>query len=221
MEGIFNFLSRTNFSDIGDVFIDVILTAVVAELVYLVFVYFGNTFSNRKLYGKIFLPVAVCTTLVIVLIKSSLALSLGLVGVLSIVRFRAAVKEPEELAYTFLAVAIGLGFGTGERVLTLAASGLILVLLIIRGLYNKKSFKKDTYNFSVITSAMDIDSVMSVLGKHTSAAMLRRCDNNGSQLSAQFNIEFSTASQLQEAISDLKTKDPDIMTSFVANSTLM
>ena len=48
------------------------------------------------------------TMLIISIVKSSLALSLGLVGALSIIRFRAAIKEPEELAYLFLAIGISI-----------------------------------------------------------------------------------------------------------------
>ena len=51
------------------------------------------------------------TYIVIMVVKNSLALSLGLVGALSIVRFRAAIKEPEELVYLFLIIAAGLGCG--------------------------------------------------------------------------------------------------------------
>ena len=53
------------------------------------------------------MPLAIITTLVITVIKFSLALSLGLVGALSIVRFRAAIKEPEELVFLFLIISIG------------------------------------------------------------------------------------------------------------------
>ena len=54
------------------------------------------------------------TLLVIAVVKSSLALSLGLVGALSIVRFRTPIKEPEELAYIFLAIALGLCLGADQ-----------------------------------------------------------------------------------------------------------
>jgi len=221
LQTISDFLALSSSIDALDVLINICCAAITSQIVYLVFVYFGNTFSNRKHFGKIFLLVTVCTTLVIVLIKASLALSLGLVGALSIVRFRAAVKEPEELSYTFFAVAVGLGFGTGERGLTIAATGLILIILVLRGLYNKKSLQNDTYNFSVISSHMDIDAIMTVLGKRTSKIMLRRCDNSGEQLNAQFNVEFTTASQLKAVVDDLKAQDPDVMTSFVSNSTLI
>ena len=63
---------------------------------------------------------------VILIVKSSLALSLGLVGALSIVRFRTPIKEPEELIYLFLAIAIGLGFGAGQIV----PSGIISIAIL-------------------------------------------------------------------------------------------
>ena len=53
--------------------------------------------------------------LIIFVVKSSLALSLGLVGALSIVRFRSAIKEPEELTFLFLNIALGIGFGANAR----------------------------------------------------------------------------------------------------------
>ena len=66
------------------------------------------------------LPVICLTTLLVIsVVKSSLALSLGLVGALSIVRFRTPVKEPEELAYIFLAIALGLALGADQEKLPL------------------------------------------------------------------------------------------------------
>lgn len=61
--------------------------------------------------------------------KSSLALSLGLVGALSIVRFRTPIKEPFELSYLFLAIAIGLGFGSGQSIPTILVIITLLVIL--------------------------------------------------------------------------------------------
>ena len=59
----------------------------------------AKSLSNRKVFAGNFLLIAFTTMLIISIVKSSLALSLGLVGALSIVRFRAAIKEPEELTY--------------------------------------------------------------------------------------------------------------------------
>lgn len=221
METVFDFFVSSSNINVLDVLVNIGCSVVMSQLVYLVYIRFGNTFSNRNQFGKIFMLVTVCTTLVITLIQASLALSLGLVGALSIVRFRAAVKEPEELAYTFLCVAVGLGFGAGERGITLVVSVLILIILIMRGLYKKRPFKKDTYNFNVITASMEINDIISILDQHTKSVMLRRCDNDGSKLNAQFNIEFTTVAQLNQAVGDLKGKDPAVMTSFVSSSSLM
>ena len=86
--------------------------------------------------------------LVIMVVKSSLALSLGLVGALSIVRFRTPIKEPEELVYLFLAIGVGLGLGAGQSMLTS-----IIVLLILLFTYfflsNKKINKVLEYNLII------------------------------------------------------------------------
>ena len=66
---------------------------------------FGCTLSNREEFAQVFPFVLLTTILIITVVKSSLALSLGLVGALSIVRFRTPIKEPEELAYLFIAIA--------------------------------------------------------------------------------------------------------------------
>jgi len=72
-------------------------------------------------------------------------LSLGLVGALSIVRFRTAIKDPEELLYLFLAIAIGLGLGADQRIPTLVAVGIIMLLLIATRLFAPRSQRRNLY----------------------------------------------------------------------------
>ena len=72
---------------------------------------YARTVSNREGFSSIFPALTLAVVLVILVVKSSLALSLGLVGALSIVRFRAAIKEPEEIVYLFFCIALGLAFG--------------------------------------------------------------------------------------------------------------
>tara|TARA_B100000953_G_scaffold243772_1_gene205581 strand:- start:138 stop:665 length:528 start_codon:yes stop_codon:yes gene_type:complete len=98
--------------------------------------------------GSIIPILSAVVFLVILVVKSSLALSLGLVGALSIVRFRTPIKEPEELVYLFLAIAIGLGYAAGQILITT-----ILVLLIFCMIYiwlsNRKIAKTSEYNLVV------------------------------------------------------------------------
>jgi len=76
--------------------------------------------SNRDSIARVFPLLTMVTISVIAVVKSSLALSLGLVGALSIVRFRAAIKEPEELVYLFLCIGIGLALGSEQPLLAVA-----------------------------------------------------------------------------------------------------
>jgi uncharacterized membrane protein YhiD involved in acid resistance len=68
--------------------------------------------------------------LIITVIKTSIALSLGLVGALSIIRFRTPIKEPEELAYIFIAIAIGLGLGANQVLATVVGFAVVAIVML-------------------------------------------------------------------------------------------
>ncbi len=87
----------------------------------------GSSASDSDSITRVFPLLTLVTIGVISVVKSSLALSLGLVGALSIVRFRAAIKEPEELVYLFLCIGVGLALGAG---LPLLAIVLVLVATV-------------------------------------------------------------------------------------------
>ena len=214
-------LSETSSIDIVAVIVNVLLAAALSQVIYMVFVRFGNTFSNRKQFGKIFFMITVSTTLIISIIQASLALSLGLVGALSIVRFRTAIKEAEELAYTFFAITIGLGFGANARVLTIVCGALILLFVIIRGLYFKDSTNADTYNFSVISKTISLENLTEIIEKYTVTFALRRSDLSHSTINAQYIVEFKDLALLEKLNATLKNEDPEIVTSFISNSTFM
>jgi len=122
-----------NYSDTEialNIFIlNLILAFVLSYILKVFYDRYGSTISNRKILSKNFMVLTITTMIVISIVKSSLALSLGLVGALSIVRFRAAIKEPEELTYLFLCIAIGLGLGANQIIITLI--GFISVLIFI------------------------------------------------------------------------------------------
>lgn len=97
------------------------------------YVRFGTALADRRILARQFLLLTLTTLLIINVVKTSVALSLGLVGALSLIRFRTAIKEPEELGYLFLSVAIGLAIGAGYLVLTATAVLGVLLLLGAQG----------------------------------------------------------------------------------------
>jgi hypothetical protein len=132
--------------------IDLILAGLLSYILSIVYKKYGRSISNRAMFSSNFLLLCVMTMIVITIFKSSLALSLGLVGALSIVRFRTVIKEPEELNYLFLCIAIGLGLCAGQREIS-CISFLFVVLFILLGESLHKG--RDDYNLQLIISADD------------------------------------------------------------------
>ena len=98
--------------------------------------------NNRETFSDVFVLLSAITCIIIIIVKYSLALSLGLVGALSIVRFRAAIKEPEELVYLFLIIGLGLSYGANQFI-----PGFILLVTSLLVIYfNKYRDRSDSNN---------------------------------------------------------------------------
>ena len=108
------FLNQNIEINFGNFFVALFLSLVLAYLVKLTYIKVGRALNDKDYFSDTFIPLAIITTLVITVIKFSLALSLGLVGALSVIRFRTPIKEPEDLAFLFLAIGIGIGYGAGQ-----------------------------------------------------------------------------------------------------------
>ena len=156
-----NFFINQNIQiDLPGFVTSLICAAVLSFLVQLFYIKYSSTLSNRKEFSKNFVILGVTTCIVIMIVKSSLALSLGLVGALSIVRFRAAIKEPEELVYLFLIIAIGLGCGANQLTITSVGIFFSLAIIMIYSGYLKGSRKdiEEKINVGIIIE-QDISDV--------------------------------------------------------------
>ena len=146
------FLNQNVQIELSNFVLSLFCAAVLSFIVHLFYIRFSSSLSNRIEFSKNFVILGVATCIVIMIVKSSLALSLGLVGALSIVRFRAAIKEPEELVYLFLIIAIGLGCGANQLIITIVGIFFSLVTIIFYSIYLKK-FKtspEETINMGII-----------------------------------------------------------------------
>ncbi len=124
----------TNFSLI-DMAIAMILAFIIGLFIYYVYkkTFSGVMYSSG--FGVSLIAMAVVTTMIIIAISSNIILSLGMVGALSIVRFRSAVKEPMDIAYLFWAISAGIVTGAGLIPLAVFGSlfiGLILMVFSVR-----------------------------------------------------------------------------------------
>ena len=144
MKNIQGSLITNNDISISSFLLNLFLTLFLTKILSLIFNRNGKSISNRILFSNNFPLIGMTTMLIITIVKSSLALSLGLVGALSVVRFRTAIKEPEELSYLFFTIAIGLGFGANQTIITVI--GFVLIAIFIY-LSNLRKIKKVSTNF--------------------------------------------------------------------------
>lgn len=187
-----------------------IVTSILAFILAQVYIKFGTALSNRRMFAKNFVLIAMTTMLIITIVKSSLALSLGLVGALSIVRFRAAIKEPEELAYLFLTIAIGLGMGANQQLLTISAFAVICLILIIKNYSSTR--KTDSNLFLTITNdapdKSDIDKTVETVNSFAVSSKLVRLEESPERSEVSFTVEFDdfkTLSQCKNRLQELNS----------------
>jgi uncharacterized membrane protein YhiD involved in acid resistance len=164
-----------------------------------------------------FLGITMTTMFIIAVVKSSLALSLGLVGALSIVRFRAAIKEPEELAYLFLAIAIGLGLGADQRAITLVAFAIIATFIALRGVAGR-SREGENLHLTVTShnpEKIELDEIVEILKRHCSALKVKRFDDTGDLLEASFLVGFESFDDIQATKQALRALGESVKITFV------
>jgi uncharacterized membrane protein YhiD involved in acid resistance len=153
-------------------------------------------------------------------VKSSLALSLGLVGALSIVRFRTPIKEPEELAYLFIAIAMGLGLGADQRIPTLVAGPLILAVMAVFKWTRRESKKKNIYlSLDWKGSPKEKEDFLTrfnqVIGNHTLVSDLRRMDVRDEGVEATYFIDVENPDNLSILVDNLQKSFPGIGVTFI------
>lgn len=182
------FLNENVSISTGNFVQHLLVTLVLSLLVKIVYTKFSTTISNKKEFSKNFVILGLTTCIVITIVKSSLALSLGLVGALSIVRFRAAIKEPEELAYLFLIIAIGLGAGAGQIIII--TIGTLVSLTVIVFLYSLNTKEKNkinenlhfTFSIDKKLSKKDIDNLIKIIESQVSHLELSSLNQSNKNL---------------------------------------
>ncbi|MCE5230668.1 DUF4956 domain-containing protein [bacterium] len=209
-------INQANAINMPEFILCLVLSAALGLLIGLFYIKFGHSLSNRRVFARNFLLVAVTTTLIITIVKSSLALSLGLVGALSIVRFRAAIKEPEELAYLFLTISIGLGLGAGQILLSIVAVVIILGLILIQNLVRGGKTDDPNLYVTVTTSnphKISLSQMMDLLQAAGATASLKRYDDSTEMLEAAFLVDFKQAVNIERFNHRLRELNPHVKVS--------
>ena len=212
-------IAESSQINVWDFVINAGLALVLSVLLEFTYAKCAKSLSGRKIFASNFFLIGFTTMLIISIVKSSLALSLGLVGALSIVRFRSAIKEPEELAYLFYTIAIGLGLGANQRVITVVAFLILLTIIWVKYLTSKKSKQQNLF-LSVSGSnnaKLTLGELDRMLTAHFKAFHLSRYDDSDDLIEASYWIETSKIANLEDFKNELQKNAPGVQISFVDN----
>ena len=203
-----------------DFLVNLFVALILSLLVGFIYSRYGKSISNRKEFSSNFPLLAMTTMFIITIVKSSLALSLGLVGALSIVRFRSAIKEPEELTFIFLSMAIGLGLGANQVRTTIIATIVISLFIFTRYWITKN--KRNQYLNLLITipkSKNDyFDKIIDTLSIYCDGINLRRLSEENNTLETCMQIDIHSIDQMRKLQKVLSSQFPGISIDFLDSS---
>ena len=208
----YNIMSQSSL--ISDFIINILTSVLLGLILSWHYNKFYHSLSRSNSMTKTLVSLAIITCFIITVVKSSLALSLGLVGALSIVRFRTPIKEPYELTYIFISISIGLGLGANQLIITILSVSTVLIVLYflsknksqaMEGIFFVSlNLKKDTRDNLII-----IKKIANKLNKEID---LRRIDLEKDMEQINFNLRIESTDDLIKLKKQLNInfKDCDI-----------
>jgi uncharacterized membrane protein YhiD involved in acid resistance len=180
---------------------------------------FGSPQASSNSISRIFPLLTMVTIAVIAVVKSSLALSLGLVGALSIVRFRAAIKDPEELVYLFLCIGIGLALGAQQVWLALSLVAVTTVFVLVFDRIARPGQRGQAF----LTISGDADrhfrgddgDALSLVRKKFPKLRVERCEVDGDEGELRVQLFRIKTEEAATTIASLREQLPGCRISFV------
>ena len=200
---------QLNYPDLA---LNLVIAATLALILERVFISYSQTINNKKVFSKNFILIATTTAFIISIVKSSLALSLGLVGALSIIRFRTAIKEPEEISYLFICIGIGLGLGAGYKLITIMGIGIIISIIIIKEVIfmNKEVANESIYLTLNLKGKLDTNQILTICKKNCSSVYLRDFDLLVDSSQIGLVVNFDNENKINKMIEEIRIVNSEI-----------
>ena len=148
-----NFLENVSSVSILDMALALVLAFGLGVFIFLIYKKTYNGVMYSSSFGVTLIALTMITTVVILAVTSNVVLSLGMVGALSIVRFRTAIKEPLDIAFLFWSIAVGIVLAAG--MIPLAVIGSVIIGLILLAFVNRKSHSN---SYIVVLQCLDSQS---------------------------------------------------------------
>ena len=204
--------------------LNMLLGLAASIILALCYAFWGEALTNRRKFAR-GLPMLTLLTVFIISIKLTVVVKLGVLSALTFMRFRAAIKDPEELLYLFFAAGIGFGFGADQRLATLIAFAIILVFVVAKRLATPRSKRCNLYvEIQAAGDAKDdalvFDKVNAVLGSQGRAVGMRRLDRPKGTLQMAYLLTYHNQATLAQVLDNLQVEVPNCSFSYVAQDAL-
>lgn len=185
---LLNYIIENNMGiPIPQIVLSMALTVLLSIFVYWVYKKTYNGVMYSKNFNVTIILISTVTAMVMMVIGSNLALSLGMVGALSIIRFRASIKDPKDIAFLFWGIGVGLSCGTGIYIVGIVGSVFIACILFIlnRGLYDESC-----YLLIVKGEEIDFKSLEDIIGKYTKKDRIRMKNSTHNTVEATYEVRL-------------------------------
>ena len=182
----------------------VVLSFLLSSILSIVYKRQSNTFSNPETLARIFPILSIGTTIIICVIKSSLALSLGLVGALSIVRFRTPIKEPEELTYIFLTIGLGLACGANQYSVAIISLALLIIFIYLNKKLNSRKYIQNNISISINDiNINDINKIIEIISQYSFSVNFHNLSTNNQKLNIRLSFVPKNFDQINKITTEL------------------
>ena len=187
-----SFLENVTSVSLTDMLLALVLAFGVGMFIFLIYkkTYAGVMYSSS--FGVTLVALTMITTLVILAVTSNVVLSLGMVGALSIVRFRAAIKEPLDIAFLFWAIAVGIVLAAGF--IPLAVIGSVIIGLILLVFANRKSSANPYIVVLTCTDQAAEQKAMALLAENTKRCVCKSKTVRAGQIELNLEVRLNDES---------------------------
>lgn len=180
----------------------VICTLVLAIYVFVVYKWIHKNEFYNKNFNLSLIALAVITAAVILTIQSNIVVSLGMVGALSIVRFRTAIKDPLDLVFLFWSIGIGIICGAGFAAIAVITS---IALTIVIFIFSNIHGAKESQLLVVNADTHDIESqIMEIVEEHCDYVHLRAKTMSKNDINLAIEVKVKDQKEMMDELVTLK-----------------
>ncbi len=188
--------------DAAEIILCMLITVLIATYIFMIYRLLNkNSFYNKN-FNLSLIALAVITAAIILTIQSNIVISLGMVGALSIVRFRTAIKDPMDLVFLFWSISIGIICGAGFAIIAVVASIVVTVVVL---LFERMSVGRPAVILLVNCSDYKAEKqIMEIVQANCNMSKVKARNLTKSKLDMAIEVKTDKEAQLLESLMNME-----------------